>query len=208
VRAEAPGGFEPASLRRWIAPAVVAALLLAVLAMMLGRELVSPDAPDRPARAARTAKPDFVRFQDPAGGLSIVRPAGWRQLTPPNPEVRLLAQGDEASMLVRMTNLGVKVGPQSLGRARELTDKLVRSAGQAKPLRRRRRVTLGGLPGYLYLYTFRDSSTGERGAHAHYFLFRGKTLITIVFQTASAERLARFAPLFDRLGGTLQSTPG
>jgi len=208
VRAEAPGGFEPASLRRWIAPAVVAALLLAVLAMVIGRELVSPDAPDRPARAARTAKPDFVRFQDPAGGISIVRPAAWRQLTPPNPEVRLLAEGDDASMLVRLTNLGVKVGPRSLGRARKLTDKLVRSAGQAKPLRRRRRVTLGGLPGYLYLYTFRDSSTGERGAHAHYFLFRGKTLITIVFQTASAERLARFAPLFDRLGGTLQSTPG
>jgi len=210
VRAEAPGGFEPASLRRWIAPAVVVALLLAVLAMVIGRELVSPDAPDRPARAApaRAAKPDFVRFQDPAGGISIVRPAAWRQVTTSNPEVRLLAQGDDASMLVRVTNLGVKVGPRSLGRARKLTDKLVRSAGQAKPLRRRRRVTLGGLPGYLYLYTFRDSNTGERGAHAHYFLFRGKTLITIVFQTASAERLARLAPLFDRLGGTLRATPG
>ncbi|MBA3306332.1 MAG: hypothetical protein H0U25_10465, partial [Thermoleophilaceae bacterium] len=44
--------------------------------------------------------------------------------------------------------------------------------------------------------------------HAHYFLFRGRTLITIVFQTVPADRFAELAPLFDRIAETLRITPG
>lgn len=202
--AEGRGGFEPAALRRWIPAGIVVAVLVGVAAMVIGRELISPAAPDRQAPVGG----GLVRFRDAAGGISISRPAGWRRVPSPNPEVRLLAEGDDSSMLVRMTNTGVEIGPGSITAARTLTDKLVRSARQAKLLRPPGRVTLGGLPGYLYLYTFRDVATGERGAHAHYFLFRGQTLITIVFQTVSAERLTQLAPLFDRIGGTLRVTPG
>jgi len=207
VRPEGRGAsLQPAALRRWIPVGVVVAILAAVAAMVIARQLFSSAPPARPAPQAKPA-PAFVRFRDPAGGISIERPAGWTRVASPNPEVRLLAEGDSASMLVRMTDLGFD-GPANLDAARRLTDKLVRTAEQAKLLRPPKRVNLGGLQGYLYLYTFRDAGSGERGAHAHYFLFRGHTLITIVFQTASAQTLTQLAPLFDRLGETLRTTRG
>lgn len=204
MTAEAPAGFRPAALRKWIPVGVAAAILLGAAAMVVARELISPAPPDPPARAAN----ELIRFRDAAGAYSISHPVGWKRVASSDPEVRLLAVGDSSSMLVRMGNLGVEVRPEGLGAAKRLTDKLVRSAGQVKLLRPTKQVTLGGLPGYLYLYTFADAATGQRGAHAHYFLFRGRTLITIVFQTVPANRFASLAPLFDRLGETLRATPG
>ena len=204
MRARARAGFEPGALRRWIPAGAAIAILLGAVAVVLGRELIAPAPREPPAPAANA----FVRFRDAAGGISISYPARWRRVVPRDPEVRLLAQGEGSSMLVRTADLGVEIGPENLGVAKRLTDKFVRAAGQAKLLRQPQRVTLGGLPGYLYLYTFSSAATGQRGAHAHYFLFRGQTLITLVFQTEPAERLARLAPLFDRLGETLRPTPG
>ncbi len=204
MRARARAGFEPTVLRRWIPAGAAIAILLGAVAVVLGRELIAPAPPEPPARTANA----FVRFRDATSGISISHPARWRRVVPRDPEVRLLAQGEGSSMLVRTADLGVEIGPENLGVAKRLTDKFVRAAGQAKLLRQPQRVTLGGLPGYLYLYTFSSGATGQRGAHAHYFLFRGQTLITLVFQTEPAERLARLAPLFDRLGETLRPTPG
>jgi len=204
VRARARAGFEPGALRRWIPAGAAIAILLGAVAVVLGRELIAPAPREPPAPAANA----FVRFRDAAGGISISYPARWRRVASRNPEVRLLAEGEGSSMLVRMADIGIEVGPESLGSARKLTDTLVRAAKKAELLRPPTRVSLGGLPGYLYLYTFSDDATGQRGAHAHYFLFRGQTLITLVFQTEPAERLARLAPLFDRLGETLRPTPG
>ncbi len=213
MASEARGGLEPATLRKWIPVGIVAAILLGVAAMVIARELVSPAPPDPPARAAPAAPAapaadGVARFRDAEGAFSISYPGGWERVVSSDPEVRLLAQGDGSSMLVRMGDLGIEVGPENLEAARKLTDKLVRSAGQAKQLRPPRRVSLGGLTGFLYLYTFADAASGQRGAHAHYFLFRGETLFTIVFQTVPAERLPELAPLFDRIGETLRTAPG
>lgn len=207
MTAEARGTFDPAALRRWIPAAVAVAVLVGAIAMVTARELVSPDSPDPPPRAER-ADDGFVRFRDAAGGISIAYPAGWRRVSSPDPEVRLLVEGDGSSMQVRMADLGIEVGPESLGSARKLTDNLVRVAGQVTLVRPPTRETLGGLPGYLYVYTFPDRATGEEGAHAHYFLFRGRTLITVVFEAVPSDRLAGLAPLFDRIGDTLQVAPG
>ena len=191
-------------LRKWIPVGVAVAVLVGAVAVLIGRELTSPPKPEPPARKANA----LVQFRDPAGGFSISYPAGWRRVASSDPEVRLLAEGQGSSMLVRTAGLGIEIGPKNLRRARKLTDKLVRAAGKAELLRPPQRVALGGLPGYLYLYTFSNVSTGQQGAHAHYFLFRGRAVITIVFQTVPAERLARLAPLFDRIGETLRPTPG
>lgn len=196
-------GFEPASLRKWIPAGVAVVLLVGAAAAVVSRELVSPEDPKPPARKAS----GFVRFSDPPGGISISYPAGWRRVASPDPQVRLSAEGDGSSMLVRISDFPLEVGPQTLGPAKRLTDKLVRSVPKAKLVRPPQRIALGELPGYLYLYTFPDPASGQRGAHAHYFLFRGQTVITIVFQTVPSERLAELAPLFDRIGGTLRATP-
>lgn len=210
MTAEARGGIRLDVRRRWIAAGAAVVILVGVAAMMIGRELITPDPvpSDPPARAAdepARAADDLVAFDDPARGISISYPPGWRRVASDDPAVVLLAEGDGASMLVRTADLGVEIG--DLDTAKEISDDLVR-AGQPKLLRPPKQVTLGGLPGYLYLYTFPDASTGQRGAHAHYFLFRGHTLITIVFQTVPAEGFAELAPLFDRIGETLRANPG
>lgn len=194
--------FGPDALRRWIPLGVVAVAVVGVGATLAARELVSAPGPEPPARPP-TEK--FVRYRDAEARLSIALPAGWDRVTSPDPQVRLLAEDDGASMSLRTSDLGFVIGPESVGAARKITDGLVRTAeGSVELIRPPRRVTLGGLAGYLYLYTFRDPASGQRGAHAHYFLFRGRTLITIVFQTVPSERFGAMAPLFDRIAETLR----
>jgi len=202
VPAEARAGVGPAARRKWIAGGAAAVILVGAAAALLGRELITPDLPEPPARAAAD---DLEAFADPEAGISISHPPDWRRVASADPAVVLLAEGEGASMLVRTIDLGVEV--TDLETAKEVSDDLVRT-GQPTLLRQPKQVTLGGLPGYLYLYTFPDATTGQRGAHAHYFLFRGQTLITVVFQTVPAEGFARLAPLFDRIADTLRATPG
>lgn len=109
-------------------------------------------------------------------------------------------------MLVRATPISARVNAQNLSAAKRLADHVVRSGKAVTMLRPPQQVTLGGLPGYLYLYTFQDPSSGERGAHAHYFLFRGDTMITIVFQAMPAARILALGPLFDRIASTFHVT--
>ncbi len=197
--------------RRWLVVGAVATILLALVAMAIGRQLVSsPSAPPQPKakpkpKRSSTEPAGFVRFTDPVGRFSISHPADWRRLKSPDRQVRLLAARDSASVLVRVQPIGTPVGPESLGAAKKLTDNLVRSAGKIKLLREARQVTLGGLSGYLYLYTFKDKATGQTVAHAHYFLFRGETLLALVFQSQPADRFAGLAPLFDRIAETFRA---
>lgn len=202
MTAEARGRPWPAVSRRLIAAGAAVVILVGGAAMMLGRELFSPDAPEPPARGAG----ELVAVEDAAAGISISHPPDWRRVASSDPAVVLLAEGDGASMLVRTVDLGVEIGPANLAAGKEISDELVRS-GEHALQRPPKQVTLGGLPGWLYLYTFPDAASGQEGAHAHYFLFRGQTLITIVFQTVPAERFAEHAQLFDRIGETLQAGP-
>ncbi len=210
TEAKARPYLDPAALRRWLPVGVAVVLLLGAGAMLLARALVSPDPPDPPDPPETPVRKadDLTSFRDPAGGISISHPSAWRRVILLDPEVRLLAEGDGSSMLVRTSDLGIDIRPDDIGTARQLTDKLVRDVGRVRLERPPREVTLGGLPGYLYLYTFPDEASGQRGAHAHYFLFSGRTLITIVFQTVPADRFAGLAPLFDRIGETLRVAEG
>jgi len=81
VAAEARGGLEPATLRKWIPVGIVAAILLGVAAMVIARELISPAPPDPPARAAPAAPAapatdGVARFRDAEGTFSISYPGG------------------------------------------------------------------------------------------------------------------------------------
>ncbi|HEV2769776.1 MAG TPA: hypothetical protein VGV40_06275 [Solirubrobacteraceae bacterium] len=184
-------------------------MVLGAGVMLVTRELTSPAAPvpAAPAPPARAAD-DVVQFEDAARGISIAYPADWQRLPSSDPEVRLLAEGGGSSMLVRTADLGITVGPQDLDPAKKITDGLVRAVAGMELLRPPRQVSLAGLPGYLYLYTFPDAATLQQGAHAHYFLFRGQTMISVVFQTVPSQRFAERAPGFDRIAETLRVTEG
>ncbi len=178
--------------------------MVAAGAAAIGSELV--DSPE--SKKPRTSKSrGFVTFRDPQTGFSIAYPRRWRRLPAPDIQVRLIVAGGGASLLVRAAPLGPRDRPKNLRAAKKLSDRLVKSVKGVKLLRRAQQVQSGGLAGYLYLYTFRDRPTGERGAHAHYFLFRGDTLFTLVFQALPSTTFAGVAPLFDRIANTFKAQP-
>ena len=181
----------------------IAALILAVGAALLGRSFV--DDPPAPAKTERR-EGELIRFEDREKKLSISYPSTWQRIDSSDPEVSLVAGTAEASLLMRTASIGTPVGVESIGSVKKLTDRLVRAGKKVKQLRPPRRIDdLGGLPGWLYIYSFQDSASGQRGAHAHYFVFRGETMITLVFQTLPSERFATYAPLFDRLASTFRA---
>lgn len=192
---------------RWLAAGGAVAVMLGAVALLVGRQLFSPSSTTPASTGAERQTPpadELVEFRDETGGFSISYPSSWRRIPSPDVHVRLLAERDGVSMLVRTAPLAKAIRPQELRAAKKLTDALVRSVGQVTPLRPPARVRLGGAPGYLYLYTYVDAESAQGGGHAHYFLFRGKTMITLVFQAVPASRFAGVAPLFDRIGATLR----
>ena len=187
-----------------LAAAAVAAVLIAAAAAALGSALVdSPDI-DKPKT---TKSRGFVTFRDPQAGFSIEHPRAWRRLPAADTQVRLIVASGGASLLVRTAPLGLRVRPQNLRSAKKVSDRLVRAVKNVKLLRPAKQVQAGGLPGYLYLYTFKDLASGKRGAHAHYFLFRGQAMFTLVFQALPSTAFAGLAPLFDRISNTFRAQP-
>lgn len=183
------------------------------LGATLGRSLIgSSEPPEDSARdravsgTAEAGSGRLVRFHDVRANFSISYPADWTRLEPADPEVELLVARDEnTSMLVRTSPVGLRVTRQTLARARDLTDSLVRADGRVALRAQPQELILGGLPGFRYVYDFALSPT-QRGVHLHYFLFKAGRMITLVFQTAPAEELSRVAPLFERMVRTFEGS--
>jgi hypothetical protein len=170
---------------------------------VLGRAFVSDD----PAPSQTRTKDGLVTFKDDRQGLAISYPPTWQRIASPDPRVALVTGTAEVSLLMRTREIGTAVGVKDLERAKVLTDRLVAKAERVRQLRPPRHIdNLGGLPGWLYIYSFYDPATKLRGAHAHYFLFRGKEMVTLVFQTVPSESFSTYAPLFDRIAGTFMAT--
>lgn len=202
-------------------------MVAAISAALIGRQIVSgasssaqQDPPGSASRSSTSAAaaatptapqapapgPDgFVRYADVARGLSISLPASWHRLPSPDPQVSVLATGEGASVLLRSAPLGIDISPNNIGPARKITDNLVKAAQQVTIVQGAKRVNVGGLPGYLYLYTYQDPATGQRGGHAHYFIFRHQTLINMIFQVVPSDNFASLAPRFDQIGRTLRT---
>lgn len=190
--------------KRVLVAAGVAALVIAAVAALVGSTLISSSEPSSKSSDKKPKSRGFVRFRDREAGFAISYPRKWRRLPSEDAQVRLIVAGGRASLLVRAAPLGLRVRPANIDRAKRLTDRLVRSVEKVKLLRKAKRVQLGGLPGYLYLYTFRDKGTRELGAHAHYFVFRGEVMYTLIFQALPSTTFAGFAPLFDRISNTFR----
>ena len=191
---------------RWLATIGIVAVLLAASAWVIGQQFgSSPHA----AKGSAGTPAGFTRFKDPAGAFEGAYPTSWRRLQTTSSQDILLATGpDGASYLVRTTPIGAVVTSANLAAAKLLTQRIVKSAKDVKYLHTPEAVTLDGLPGYLYLYTFLDPSSGQEGAHALYFLFDAKTMISLVFQSLPSTGFLAEAPLFDRIAATFHVLPG
>lgn len=193
---------------RWIAAVAIGGFAL-VIGAIGGQLLLSPSLPfggdaDEAADTAAgpPAQPGFVAFRNEL--LSIAYPADWQRRPSEDPGVAIFAmQGEAASFLVRVTSLDSPVGAGNLDEAKRLTDDVVMSGRKVELLAPAQRSDLGGLPGWFYLYTFEDES-GRRGSHSHYFMFKGDTMYTLVFQALPADGLEAYAPVFDRIASTFR----
>jgi len=203
--------------RSRLAITVVAGIVALVAAAAVGRSVISSPAPKpQPAPAPSAATPTpapvadppgYVRFRDAQAGFSIAYPEGWSRVASRDPAVKLLvAKGRATSLLVRVAQSPVAsdVTAETLPIVRRLTDSLVRADSRIQSALTPQPLVLGGLPGYRYLYTFTTESGGS-GAHIHYFLFKGKRIITLVFQALPAQRLDAKLPLLKRIAETFRA---
>ena len=172
------------------------------------------DTPHMPAATqARSVAPieDVVEFRDDQAGFALSYPKAWVRATAPNPQIVLVAAEQDpaknqgGSILARVTPLDRPVTKAQLGEARKATDVIVSSSEGVALKAEPTETEQGGLPGLYYLYTFRDPVSGATGVHSHYFLFKDKAMISLVFQALPEGDFGRLAPIFDRVANSLRT---
>jgi len=197
-------------------------ILIAGLGLMIvvaAGTLISVSRRDTPtphmpaATQARSVAPveDVVEFRDDQAGFALSYPKAWVRATAPNPQIVLVAAEQDpaknqgGSILARVTPLDAPVTKAQLGEARKATDAIVSSSEGVALKAEPTETEQGGLPGLYYLYTFRDPVSGATGVHSHYFLFKDKAMISLVFQALPEGDFGRLAPMFDRVANSLRT---
>jgi len=190
--------------RKWLLGGVAAFLALAavlslVVGGVVGRSIVPSTPPPPPA-------PTTVRFTDTLTDVSIAYPSTWQRRISKDQAVRFVASSPDESAAVSVSVRRSDLEPvtaDSLPIVRPLTDDLLQQDDRIAAVPEPEPVTIDGLPGYRYTYTYRTEDGGE-GAHVHYFLFKPERLVQIVLQVVPAERLASLQPTFDRIAASFR----
>jgi hypothetical protein len=156
---------------------------------------------------------ELVEFRNEQAGFALSYPSAWIRATAPNPQIVLVAAEQEpaknrgGSILVRVTPLDAPVTKAQLSEARKATDAIVASSEGVALRAEPAETEQGGLPGLYYLYSFRDPISGLTGVHSHFFLFKDKAMISLVFQALPLDDFGRLARLFDRVAGSIRALP-
>lgn len=207
-----PGEPDDRGRRRWLLPAaaVLAVAVIGAGAFALGRS--SDDDPVAAPTTTTVAAPastdvEFVTHRDEEAGFSVQVPRSWTEVREPEGDVRLVLQADGLnSLLIRATQLEQPVTSANIGDLKAVTDAIV-SGAEVRVLKEAA-TSVNGMAGYYYLYTFTDAETSQEGVHAHYFLFRDRTMYALVFQALPADAIGRLEPVFDRIRESFRSIRG
>jgi hypothetical protein len=186
--------------------AVVAGALLVGGAFFVGTSMVdepeSPPTSQTTTPSATAAATGLVEFSDEKAGWAISYPRAWNRLEPKDAEIALVVsekppeQNTGGSILARDLTLGAPVNDGNLAAAKEVTDRIVTGDG-IQHITEPTVVRQAGLPGYFYFYSFKDPASGQEGVHSHYFLFKGSTMISFVFQALPKDDFQRLANVYD-----------
>ena len=145
----------------------------------------------------------FVTFRDLETNFTIRYPRGWVRTEAPNREIRLqVTDGRQYAVRVQVRRTEVATTPANIGNLEPVMSGLV--VGDSRVLSRDP-VTINGLIGFRYIYTFLNEA-GLEEAHVHYFLFQGHKLNSIVFAAPSSE-FARIEGVFDQMINSFRSDP-
>jgi hypothetical protein len=148
----------------------------------------------------------YRQHVDAKGGFIIDYPDAWNVYEPNDPGVKFLVGPDESDFCeVRIIdNLPVSFGTGDTQEEKQVVDQLL--AGQPINVVSSVQVSVNGLPGWQYTYTFNDPKLGA-GAHVHVFLFQGNRLHTIVFQALPKTKFDKLAPIFQKILNSYRALP-
>jgi hypothetical protein len=123
--------------------------------------------------------------------------------------VRILASSPDGSaavsVSVRKSGLEEHVTAETLPVVRTLTDDLLKADTRITAISDASAVTIGGLPGWRYTYTYEMADKTE-GAHIHYFLFKDERLVQLVMQAVPSTRVDALQPTFDQIAATFEGS--
>ncbi len=154
--------------------------------------------------AAPPAAVPTTTFRDPATGFTVDYPRSWRKVDVPVADYRLAVDGgNNIAFTVRVIPIQVPATAANLENFKAVTDGLVASNSTVKVLKNQA-ISLNGMLGYYYFYTFVDG--GVDAVHAHYFLFSGNKMNVIVFQSLPDD-FEGSAATFDKIAESFKSDP-
>jgi hypothetical protein len=149
----------------------------------------------------------LTRHIDRDAGFQIDHPSSWHVYQSPDPRVNYLVGADDHDFVqVRVISpLPASFGPGDLQAMKRISDALL--AGQPINIVQETQITVSGLPAYQYVYTFKDSTTGQTGVHIHVFIFQANRLVTLVFQAQPETALKAVARDYDAVLASFRLLP-
>lgn len=197
----------------------VGVVLIGVLAFVLsrgaldeGEEAEGGTPPTTSTRTAPTiADADLQGYRDDVVGFSLRYPKAWPKLVPAVGDIRLVVQaGDNDGFSVRVLPIQTEATEQNIENFKAVTDAVV-FGDQRNKLLQEQLVRVNNRLAYYYLYTFEDEVTRNQGVHAHYFIFEGLRIFSIVFQSVPSDDFTRQAGIWDQIAESFlaeQPRPG
>ncbi|HEU5035345.1 MAG TPA: hypothetical protein VFT62_11415 [Mycobacteriales bacterium] len=151
--------------------------------------------------AARAA--GLTAYTTDHGHFTVGVPTSWRR-APAAGSADLLArnQSGSGSLLVRTLTLAKPIDPRHPRAVKDVLGTILHTGGLR--VLAERAVTVNGTPGYVYVYTFSDASSGATTMHWHYFFFDGRRLHVLVLQALPASSFDQLAPTFDAIAKSVQ----
>jgi hypothetical protein len=159
-------------------------------------QLPPPASPDTPI--------PMTTFRDPQTGITVEYPRAWREVAVPVADYRLAVDGgNNVAFTIRVVPIKDPATAANLVNFKTVTDGLVASNPTVKVFKEQA-ISLNGMLGYYYFYTFTDGVV--EAVHAHYFLFSGHKMNILVFQTLPGDFEA-MAATFDKIAESFRSDP-
>jgi hypothetical protein len=198
-----PAALPPARSQNKLIIVLSVLTVVAVGLVALAVALNNRTADNGPAPAVAVPVPTTT-FRDAATGLTVDYPRSWRKVDVPVADYRLAVDGgSNVAFTIRVVPIQTPATAANLENFKAVTDGLVGSNSTVQVLKNQA-ISLNGMLGYYYFYTFVDG--GVAAVHAHYFLFSGNKMNVLVFQSLPDD-FQNLAATFDKIAESFRSDP-
>lgn len=206
-REEGDGGQPPEPNRSQtkivILLSVLTVVVIAAIVGVVAAGNRSSEDPIPPPAPADTPVP-VTTFKDAQTGFTVEYPRAWKRVEVPVADYRLAVDGgSNVAFTIRVVPIQTPATTANLQNFKTVTDGLVASNSTVNVLKEQA-ISLNGMLGYYYFYTFTDG--GVQAVHAHYFLYSGNKMNILVFQSLPDD-FERLAATFDKIAESFRSDP-